>query len=152
MYSTYDRELLAMYLSVLYFKPIVEGQQLVVVTDHKPLVTAFKSLVPAKSDRQLSFLTEFVTQVLYTKGSDNIVADTLSWVVALKLTQSTWQLLESINRTTRRWRVTKTGCIQSTSQMAQSGAISQLLSRDPLSQLRYASLFSTASTIYHIQE
>lgn len=73
-----------MYLAVLHFKPIVEGQQLVVVTDHKPLVTAFKSLVPAKSDRQqrqLSFLTEYVTQVLYTKGSDNVVADALSRTV-----------------------------------------------------------------------
>ena len=81
VYSAYDRELLAMYLSVLHFKPIIEGQQLIVVTDHKPLTTAFRSLVPAKSDRQqrqLSFLTEHVSQVLHTKGSDNVVADTLS--------------------------------------------------------------------------
>ena len=66
---------------MLHFKPIIEGQQLIVVTDHKPLTTAFRSLVPAKSDRQqrqLSFLTEHVSQVLHTKGSDNVVADTLS--------------------------------------------------------------------------
>ena len=36
-YSTFDRELLAIYLSIKHFRHVVEGQELCVLTDHKPL-------------------------------------------------------------------------------------------------------------------
>jgi len=48
--STYDRELLAAYLATLHFRPLIEGRQITLFTDHKPLVSAFKSSSPAKSD------------------------------------------------------------------------------------------------------
>ena len=51
-YSTFDRELLAAYLSVLYFRHLIEGRQVMLLTDHKPLCGEFYSLNPAKSDRQ----------------------------------------------------------------------------------------------------
>lgn len=80
-YSTYDRELLAAYLAVLQFRHIIEGGHTTLFTDHKPLTTAFYSQRPAKSDRQqrhLSFITEYVADVEYVCGADNIVADCLS--------------------------------------------------------------------------
>ena len=80
-YSTYDRELLAAYLSVLHFKHLIEGRAVTLFTDHKPLQSAFKSPKPAKSDRQqrqLSVMAEYILDVQYIKGEDNCVADCLS--------------------------------------------------------------------------
>ena len=80
-YSAFDRELLAAYLSVIHFKPMIEGQHLTLITDHKPLTTAFRSQTPSKSDRQqrqISMLTEYVADVLHVRGKDNVVADALS--------------------------------------------------------------------------
>jgi len=81
VYSAYDRELLAAFLAVVHFRPLIDGQQVVLVTDHKPLVTAFYSQTPAKSDRQqrhLMIITEHVSQAIHIKGSNNVVADALS--------------------------------------------------------------------------
>ena len=80
-YSAFDRELLAAYLAVLHFKPLIEGHFVLLLTDHKPLCSAFKSTNPAKSDRQqrhLSLLTEYIADISHIKGSQNIVADCLS--------------------------------------------------------------------------
>ena len=80
-YSTFDRELLAAYLAVLHFKNIIEGNTVLLSTDHKPLISAFYSQTPAKSDlqqRYLSLLTEYVSSISYLRGADNIVADCLS--------------------------------------------------------------------------
>ncbi|KAF2352022.1 hypothetical protein FHG87_017221 [Trinorchestia longiramus] len=80
-YSTYDRELLAAYLSVLHFKSIIDGHSVTLFTDHKPMVSAFYSRTIAKYDRQqrhLSFLSEYITAVEYIKGHNNIVANCLS--------------------------------------------------------------------------
>ena len=80
-YSTYDRELLAAYKSVLHFKHQIEGCNTTLFTDHRPLESAFKSTRPAKSDRQqryLSLLTEYIVDVQFIKGQDNVVADCLS--------------------------------------------------------------------------
>ena len=83
-YSTFDRELLAAYLAVLNFKPLIAGQSVILCTDHKPLASAFRSLNPAKSDRQqrhLGILAEFITDIDYIRGHDNLVADALSRAV-----------------------------------------------------------------------
>lgn len=80
-YSAFDRELLAAYLSVIHFKPLIEGRQVTLFTDHNPLVSSFYSQKPAQSDRQqrhLAILSEYVQAVIYIRGSENIVADTLS--------------------------------------------------------------------------
>ena len=80
-YSTYDRELLAAYLATLHFKSIIEGRHVILFTDHKPLTTAYRSPNPAKSDRQQRHwcvITEYVSEVEYVRGVDNIVADCLS--------------------------------------------------------------------------
>ncbi|GFT92055.1 hypothetical protein NPIL_676931 [Nephila pilipes] len=40
-YSAYDRELLAAYMAIKYFRHMVEGRSFTLFTDHKPLVYAF---------------------------------------------------------------------------------------------------------------
>ena len=80
-YSTYDRELLAAYFAVIHFKPFIDGHSVDLFVDHKPLVSAFHSKNVSKSDRQqrqLAFISEYVHDVKYIKGSNNVVADCLS--------------------------------------------------------------------------
>lgn len=80
-YSVFDRELLAAYYSVLHFKHNIEGRIVKLMSDHKPLVSAFKSSNVSKSDRQqrhLSLVAEYVSDMAYIKGEDNIVADCMS--------------------------------------------------------------------------
>jgi len=79
--STFDRELFAAYSAVLHFKPYIEGRDVILFTDHKPLVSAFKSSKLAKTDKQqryLSAITEYISDVQYIRGDQNIVADCLS--------------------------------------------------------------------------
>jgi len=79
-YSTLDRELLAIYLSVKHFRYFVEGRDFVVYTDHKPLTTAMAS-ANERSPRQarhLEFISQFTTNIQHVKGKNNVVADFLS--------------------------------------------------------------------------
>ncbi|GBL74957.1 Transposon Tf2-9 polyprotein [Araneus ventricosus] len=82
-YSTYDRELLGIYLSVKHFKHYLEGRTFTIYTDHKPLIFAFHQkldkAVPRQA-RQLNYISQFSTDIKYIKGENNIVADTLSRV------------------------------------------------------------------------
>jgi transposase InsO family protein len=80
-YSTFDRELLAVYLASLHFRSIIEGRQVTVFTDHRPLVDAFHSPRDFKSSRNqryMSIISEYITDMQYIRGEDNIVADALS--------------------------------------------------------------------------
>ena len=80
-YSKFYRELLAVFGAVKKWKDIIDGNQVTVFTDHKPIVGAFHSDKPRLSDkqqRQLSFIGEYVLDVVHISGKDNVVADTLS--------------------------------------------------------------------------
>ena len=80
-YSAFDRELLALYLATRHFRYFLEGRSFVAFTDHKPLTFAIgKSQEPwtARQQRQLSYITEFTTDVRHVSGKENVVADTLS--------------------------------------------------------------------------
>ena len=80
-YSAFDRELLAVYLSVKHFRHFLEGKPFTVFTDHKPLTHALVSVTDNRSPRQtrhLSFISEFTSDIRHIKGQNNIVADTLS--------------------------------------------------------------------------
>ena len=51
-----------------------------VFTDHKPIVSAFNSNKPRSSDRQqrkLSFISEYITDIVYIASKANVVADAL---------------------------------------------------------------------------
>ncbi|UYV64958.1 hypothetical protein LAZ67_3002563 [Cordylochernes scorpioides] len=85
-YSTYDRELLAIYLSIKFFKHLLEAREFTILTDHKPLIYAFKQKNEKASPRQLrhlQYISQFSTDIKYIKGTDNIVADALSKVDAI---------------------------------------------------------------------
>lgn len=87
-YSTFDRELLAAFKATLHFKHLLEGRSVLLVTDHKPLVAAFYSRAPAKSEkqqRQIGLLTEFITDATYLKGENNVVADALSRISSVSV-------------------------------------------------------------------
>ncbi|UYV67129.1 hypothetical protein LAZ67_4004017, partial [Cordylochernes scorpioides] len=85
-YSTYDRELLAIYLSIKFFKHLLEAREFTILTDHKPLIYAFKQKNEKASPgqlRHLQYISQFSTDIKYIKGTDNIVADALSRVDAI---------------------------------------------------------------------
>jgi transposase InsO family protein/predicted aspartyl protease len=81
-YSTYDRELLSIFLAIVHFRNMFEGRELTIFTDHKPLTFAFSKLGSDKETprrtRQLLFISEFTTDIRHISGSENTVADALS--------------------------------------------------------------------------
>lgn len=83
-YSTFDRELLAMYLAVKHFRYFVEGRIFTISTDHKPLTSA----ITAKTERSprqtnhLEYIAQFTTDIRHVSGKSNIVADSLSRMVS----------------------------------------------------------------------
>lgn len=86
-YSTYDRELLAVYEGIKHFRHLIEGRNFSIFTDHKPLIFAFKQKSEKSSPRrirQLDFISQFSTDVRYVKGEHNTVADTLSRITEVK--------------------------------------------------------------------
>lgn len=88
-YSTYDRELLAVYLAIQFFQHILDGRRFIVRTDHKPLVYAFQQRsdkAPQRRLRHLDFISQYTTEIVYLPGEENLVADALSRVNALSTT------------------------------------------------------------------
>lgn len=83
-YSAYDRELLAIYESVKYFRHMVEARDFTIYTDHKPLTFSFNSTKNKSSSprqwRHLYFISQFTTDIRHIPGQENVVADTLSRV------------------------------------------------------------------------
>ena len=69
-YSTFDRELLAVYLAIN--------------TDHKPLTYSLlcsSDRYTPRQIRQLDYISQFTTNIQHVSGNDNPVADALSRVV-----------------------------------------------------------------------
>ena len=65
-YSTFDRELLAVYATIKHFRHNLEGRNFFVNTDHKPLTFVMSSVTERASLRQtrhLAFIAEFTTAV-----------------------------------------------------------------------------------------
>lgn len=87
-YSTFDKELLAIYLAIKHFKHLLEGRQFFVYTDHRPLTNALHSKTE-RTPRQvthLEYIAQFTNDIRYLKGSQNVVADTLSRAYCESLT------------------------------------------------------------------
>lgn len=85
-YSAYDRELLAIYEAIKYNRDRVEGRQLVIRTDHKPLILVFQrksKKATSRQVKQLDFISQFCTKIIHLSGQENVVADTLSRVAAI---------------------------------------------------------------------
>lgn len=88
-YSTYDRELLAIYLAIKYFRYLIEARELTVLSDHKPLSFAL-SKKESKNDsprrlRQLDFISQFCNKIEYIEGEQNNAADFLSRLEEIQL-------------------------------------------------------------------
>lgn len=82
-YSPYDRELLAVYESIKYFRHMVEARIFCIFTDHKPLTHAFslnKENCTPRQYRYLDYISQFTSDIRYIAGSENVVADCLSRV------------------------------------------------------------------------
>ena len=80
-YSTFDRELLAVYLAIKHFRYFLEGRTFHVLTDHKPLTFALNNCSDRHSPRQtrqLDFISQFTSTIRHIHGSENVVADALS--------------------------------------------------------------------------
>lgn len=89
-WPAYYRELLAIYNSVQHFRHILEAHPCTVYTDHKPITFAFqqrRDKLPPVQMNQLSFISQFTTDIQHVSGSDNIVADAFSRIATISLVQ-----------------------------------------------------------------
>ena len=79
-YSTFGRELLAMYLAVKHFQHSLEGRQFVIYTDHRPLTFALRSKPDkySRETRHLDFVLQFTNDIRHISGEQNNAADALS--------------------------------------------------------------------------
>ncbi len=91
-YSAFDRELLAVYLSIRHFRHFLEARPFTIYTDHKPLVQALIKRTDPWSPRQqrhLSYISEYSTDIHHVSGKDNIIADGLSR--SFTIAAATWK-------------------------------------------------------------
>lgn len=81
-YSATDREFLAVFWSVKYFKTYLLGRKFTIYSDHKPLLQMIKSKpINTRHARYHMFLEEFDFNIEHISGSENKVADALSRLV-----------------------------------------------------------------------
>ena len=80
-FSAFERELLAIFASLLKWRDIIYGVDTRVFTDHKPIIGAFnnsKLRISDKQQWQFSFIGQYISDIIHISGKDNVVADTLS--------------------------------------------------------------------------
>ncbi|CAH8534467.1 unnamed protein product [Dicrocoelium dendriticum] len=80
-YSTFSRELLAIYLNVRHFRHYLEGRTFTIFTDHKPLTYVLRSAsdrLSPRETRQLDYISQFTSDIRHLSGVNNTVADALS--------------------------------------------------------------------------
>lgn len=85
-YSTYDRELLAIFAAVRYFVYMLECREFTIHTDHKPLIYAFSQKLDKASQRQLrqlDYISQFSARIVHVAGDDNVVPDALARINAI---------------------------------------------------------------------
>ncbi|BHF61290.1 hypothetical protein SprV_0100426300 [Sparganum proliferum] len=88
-YSVFDRELLAIYLSIRHFRHFLEDREFVVLTDHKPLVFALRASPDRYSPREihhLDFISQFSCDIQHVHGNENVVADALTRIEMASVT------------------------------------------------------------------
>ena len=91
-YSTFGRELLAVYLAIHNFRHNLEDRHFTVFTDHKPLTHALSASPDRYSPRKtrhLDYISQFTSDIRHLLGTENIVADTLSRIDINALHSST---------------------------------------------------------------
>lgn len=74
-----EKELLAIYNSILAFRHYIYGTQFKVFSDHKPLVYLFGMTNPASKLVRIRLeLEEYNFEIIHIRGKENVVADSLS--------------------------------------------------------------------------
>ena len=80
-YSTFDRELLAVYCAIRHFRHFLDAREFHVLTDHRPLTYTLNSKPDHHSPRQvrqLDYISQFTTDLCHIASWGNPVADALS--------------------------------------------------------------------------
>lgn len=80
-WDTYDRELYALYAGTCNFEYLIEGREVIYVTDHSPLLHMFSSKKRCRIQRRsrhIEYLAQFSNQIQHVTGRDNVIADHLS--------------------------------------------------------------------------
>jgi transposase InsO family protein len=110
-WPAFYRELLGIYEAVKHFRYAIEAHTFTIYTDHKPLTYAFQQRVdklPPVQSNQLQFISQFTTDIRHIAGTDNIVADAMSRIAAIRTddltdlakAQSTQEIEEIMEGTT----------------------------------------------------
>ena len=101
-YSTFDRELLAIYSSVKHFRHSLEGHNFIIFTDHRPLTFAITKPSDSASPRQnrhLSYISQFSTDIRHVSGANNVVADALSRIQEINSSVLNFEILAKAQET-----------------------------------------------------
>ena len=80
-YAQFKKEMLAVVFACNKFHDYIYGRQVTIETDHKPLETLFKrclSSAPQRLQKMMMQLQRYDLKVVYKKGSELYIADTLS--------------------------------------------------------------------------
>ena len=80
-YSTFDRELLAIYLAIKHFHHYIERRTFYIATDHRPLIFTLRTNSNKYSPRQIrqfDYISQFTSHIRQISGSNNPVAAALS--------------------------------------------------------------------------
>ncbi|KAK9719321.1 Integrase zinc binding domain [Popillia japonica] len=80
-FAQIEKELLAIVFGCVRFDQLMVGNQIMVKTDHKPLINIFKKPLlktPKRLQRMLMLLQRYDLKITYVSGKDNKVADALS--------------------------------------------------------------------------
>ena len=89
-WSTFGRELYAVYAAIGHFRHRVEGREFQVWSDHMPLVHALQAETVSdkhlpREIRHMTFVSEFTHDVHHIPGQDNGMADCLSRIETIQL-------------------------------------------------------------------
>ena len=76
-WSTYERELYAIYMAIQIYEYLLEGRDLILVTDHKPLLHMFKQKMQRVS-RFIEYISQFTNRIEHLPGISNVIADAFS--------------------------------------------------------------------------
>ena len=78
-YSTFDKELLAIFATIKHFSYMIDGSPILISTDHKPILHLHNMKEPSQRQwRYINYLAEFNIAFTYIEGKRNHVADLLS--------------------------------------------------------------------------
>jgi len=76
---------LAIYSALKFFRHLVEGREVVIMTDHNYAFQQPLDKASEKQRRQMSFIGQIATQIIYVAGKENTVADALSRIKAINM-------------------------------------------------------------------